>query len=187
MAGAILEPTSWYPRYLAIMAEDSLTSRADGIETRFSLAYARSFVSEHRVALITVAISLVSLIIYRLMWYLPGLEGPAVTVQNNFVRQADAFLHGHIDMGPNGGRLEAFIELAINDGKYYIIPPPMPAIIILPGVVIWGLALNQTLVSTVIGAINSGTVYNVTRSVSKIGSPRATSGASTARPTFDAA
>ncbi len=149
------------------MAEDSLTSRADGTGTRFSLAYVRAFAGEHRVALITVAISLVSLIIYRLMWYLPGLEGPSETVQNNFVRQADAFLSGRIDMGPNGGQIESFIELAINDGKYYIVPPPMPAIIILPGVMIWGLALNQTLVSAVIGAVNSGTVYNVTRSVSK--------------------
>jgi hypothetical protein len=148
------------------MAEDTLTGRAEESRDAFSPARLISIAQDHRVALITIAVGLITLCLYRLIWYLPGLEGPQPTIYNNFVRLADSFLHGRIDIA-NGLEIEAFIEVAHNNGKQYIIPPPWPAFVVLPGVIVWGLALNQTLVSTVIGAINSSTVYNVTRGVTR--------------------
>ncbi len=94
---------------------------------------------------------------FLVYWYL----GPKDTPFISFVNLANAFLHGRIDQIPElSGRIT---EPAIRDGKFYVIPPPMPAIIILPAVALFGLALNQTLVSAILGAINASVVSRVTQ------------------------
>jgi hypothetical protein len=82
---------------------------------------------------------------------------------NNFVRLADAFLHGRLYLTEN----IPWLELAIIDGKYYIVPPPLPAILILPFVAIFGLNTNQTLVSILIGSLNASLVFLVVRTMTK--------------------
>lgn len=106
--------------------------------------------------LLTFGFFVAAFLVYRLL-------GPPETVYNNFVRLADAFLHGRIDLGGD----VPWLELIAREGKHYVIPPPMPAIVILPGVALFGLALNQTLVSAVIGAINASVVHSVVRGVSQ--------------------
>ena len=88
--------------------------------------------------------------------------GVGSTAADNFVYLADAFLHGRVHI-PYDPYLP--IEWAIKDGKYYIIPPPMPAIIILPGVLLYGLAMNQALASIVVGALNASVVTGVVRGI----------------------
>ena len=67
----------------------------------------------------------------------------APTPFNAHVLQAYAFLHGHawIDL-PN-----CCIEHAPYNGRYYQIHPPLPAILLLPFVAIWGNDTNQTIAS----------------------------------------
>ena len=76
---------------------------------------------------------------------------------NNFVRLADAFLNGRLYLKDN----ISWLELAPYQGRYYIIPPPMPAILLLPVVAIFGLATNQTLISIFFGSINVSLAFLV--------------------------
>lgn len=91
------------------------------------------------------------------IYYLTSEGGP--TAYNNFVRLADAFLHGRIYL------LEdiPWLELAEYNGKYYIIPPPMPAILILPFVAIFGLSFNQALASIFLGSLNVSIAFLIAR------------------------
>src|SRR5438093_2553883 len=84
---------------------------------------------------------------------------PGDTTFNNFVRLADVFLKGRLDIGQD----ITYLELAVKDGKFYVIPPPMPALIVLPGVALFGTALSQTLVSMIIGALTAPVVFRVLR------------------------
>jgi hypothetical protein len=90
-----------------------------------------------------------------------GLGRP--TVYNNFVRLADAFLHGRLYFTHD----IKWLELAVLNGKYYILPPPMPAILILPFVAIFGLSTNQTLASIFLGSLNISLVFLVAREMTK--------------------
>jgi hypothetical protein len=96
------------------------------------------------------------------------LEGPSQTPHNHPVRLADAFLHGRLDVA-NGEDLLGFLDFAcqpypcIEGSKYYPLEPPGTALVILPGVALFGLAINQTLVSVVTGAISAGVVYQISR------------------------
>jgi hypothetical protein len=47
---------------------------------------------------------------------------------NNFVRLADALLHGRLYLT----RDVSWLEIVPLDGRYYIVPPPLPAFLILP-------------------------------------------------------
>jgi hypothetical protein len=67
------------------------------------------------------------------VYYLTG-EGGA-TPYDNFVRLADAFLNGRLYLTADVPRL----ELVPLEGKHYVVPPPFPAILILPVVAIWEL------------------------------------------------
>lgn len=82
---------------------------------------------------------------------------------NNFVRLADAFLHGRLYLTQD----IYFLELAPVDGRFYVVPPPMPAILITPIVAIFGPSTNQTLISIVIGSVNTALAFLVARSLTK--------------------
>ncbi|MDO8614969.1 MAG: hypothetical protein Q7T33_04445 [Dehalococcoidia bacterium] len=116
----------------------------------------RAFLTRHRALIVAGAFFIVTFLVYRLL-------GAPATPYNNFVRQADAFLHGRVNLAEN----LTYLELILHDGKYYVIPPPWPAIVMLPGVILFGLALNQTLVSVVIGAVNASVVSTVVGSVTR--------------------
>lgn len=89
--------------------------------------------------------------------------GPSIF--NHPVRLADAFLHARLDVA-NAKDLP-WLDWAIYDGKYYPLEPPMTAVVVLPGVALYGLALNQTLVSVVVGALNVSVVYRLMRGLSE--------------------
>ena len=96
------------------------------------------------------------------------LDGPSPAPHNHPVRLADSFLHGRLDVA-NGKDLLGFLDFACQPypcaegSKYYPLEPPGTALVILPGVLMFGLSINQTLVSLVVGAITAGVVFQVTR------------------------
>lgn len=85
----------------------------------------------------------VSLAIYLIS---TGLKN---TLYNNHVLLADAFLHGRVWI-PNQ---PAGIDAIFYGSHWYIIEGPMPAILLLPFVAIFGLAANQVILAAVCAAI----------------------------------
>ena len=104
---------------------------------------------------------------YLLKWIIPvGLlifaftvyywtTGGEHTPYNNFVRLADAFLNKRLYL------LEdvSWLELTPIEEKHYVVPPPLPAILILPAVALFGTDFNQTLASVLFGSINVVLAY----------------------------
>jgi len=71
------------------------------------------------------------------------------TAYNNFVLLADAWLHGHVWIA----KPESWIDALPYNGHWYIINVPIPAVLLLPLVAVYGANANQTIVSVLCGAI----------------------------------
>lgn len=82
-------------------------------------------------------IALVALLIFFLS------KGP-FPGQNHFVYLADAFLHGRL--GVSGGGT-ALAEIVPFNGSYFVVYPPMPAVLLLPFVGLFGTSFDQGLMS----------------------------------------
>ena len=109
----------------------------------------------------TIVICLIFFSITCLIYFLT--KEPDPTPYNNFVRLADAFLTGRLHLTAD----LSWLELAHLEGKHYIIPPPLPAILILPVVAIWGLSTNQTLISIFFGSVNVSLAYLVAKTLTQ--------------------
>jgi len=73
-----------------------------------------------------------------------------------FVRLADAFLHGRLYL------LEApswLNELVPGGGGWYVVYPPVPAVLLMPFVAVFGLEFPQQVASCLFGAISVGLVW----------------------------
>jgi len=103
------------------------------------------------------------LAVFSLTFIIYFLTQEDPTPYNNFVRLADAFLHGRLYLTEN----ISWLELAPYQGRYYIIPPPMPAILLLPVVAIFGLSTDQTLVSIFFGSINVSMAFLVAKTLTQ--------------------
>ena len=74
---------------------------------------------------------------------------------NYFTYQAESFLHGRWDL-----RLPANLtDIVVVHGKHYIVYPPMPAIVLMPFVAIFGLNTSDILFTAVCSALNLGLLY----------------------------
>ena len=93
-----------------------------------------------------------------IVYYFTGEGSP--TPFHYFVPLADALLQGRLYLVDNISWLNELI--GIND-KYYIIFPPMPAILLIPQVAISGLEANQTLASVFWGSLNVSLVFLLMR------------------------
>ncbi|HEY7522967.1 MAG TPA: hypothetical protein VH720_04815, partial [Candidatus Limnocylindrales bacterium] len=75
-----------------------------------------------------------------------------------FVRLADAFLHGRLMV------LEApswLNELIPTDGGWYVAYPPMPGVLLVPVVAIFGTTIHQQVASSILGAVDVGLAWLV--------------------------
>ena len=72
------------------------------------------------------------------------------TPYNEQVRQAVAFLHGHTYIDAP----KAYLEAAQVGPYRYALHPPLPAIMLVPFVAIWGMATDQAIWSLFIGALD---------------------------------
>jgi hypothetical protein len=68
-----------------------------------------------------------------------------------YVRLSDAFLHGRLYLLEQPSWLN---ELIPYEGRYYVVYPPLPAVLMMPLVALVGTGLNQTLVSVFIGSLS---------------------------------
>ena len=73
-----------------------------------------------------------------------------------FVRLADAFLHGRIYLTEAPSWLN---ELVPKDGVYYVVYPPMPAVLLMPFVAIFGTGFHQQIASCLFGGIAVGLAW----------------------------
>jgi len=87
-------------------------------------------------------------------------------VYNYYVRLSDAFLHGRLYLTENPPWLNELIPWD-NNTKWYVVYPPLPAFLMMPLVAVFGLALDQTLVSLFFGALTVILAYTVARDVLK--------------------
>ena len=69
--------------------------------------------------------------------------------QNHFVYLADSFLHGRLGLSGGG---ENLAEVVPFNGDYYVVYPPMPAVLLLPFVAVWGTTFDQALLSVILAA-----------------------------------
>ena len=93
---------------------------------------------------------------FFLIFFIYFLTRANPTPHNYFVRLADAFLHFRLYLLENPPWLN---ELVPFNGKYYVIYPPMPALVSIPFVILKGLDTDQTLISILIGSLNGVLVY----------------------------
>lgn len=75
---------------------------------------------------------------------------------NNYVLLAQAFLHNHVAIDWPG----AYIDALPYRGAHYVIEAPMPAILLVPFVAVFGGA-NQTLLAAVLGAVAIGAAWEL--------------------------
>ena len=72
-----------------------------------------------------------------------------------FVPLANSMIHGHLDI-PFQPRFEELVPIS---GKYFVVFPPMPAVILIPAVAIMGLDFNQVWASVFLAALSVGLFY----------------------------
>ncbi len=90
-----------------------------------------------------ILIALISFFIFALS------KGPPPG-QNHFVYLADAFLHGRLSLSGGGISLA---EVVPQNGNYYVVYPPMPAILLLPFVALFGTSFDQSLLSIMLASL----------------------------------
>ena len=88
------------------------------------------------------------------------------TFYNYYVRLADAFLHGRLYITDNPSWLNELVPNPSGPG-FYVVYPPLPAFLMVPLVAIFGLDLNQTLVSVFFGSATVVIAFFVAKSVLK--------------------
>jgi hypothetical protein len=96
-----------------------------------------------------IIIALISLIVFLLS------KGPPPG-QNHFVYLADAFLHGRLGVTGGGTSLA---EIVPYNGNYYVVYPPMPAVLLLPLVAVFGTGFDQGLMSVFLACICVATTW----------------------------
>jgi hypothetical protein len=92
-------------------------------------------------------------------------EGHA-TYYNYYVRLADAFLHGRLYLLENPSWLNELIPAA-NNTQFYVVYPPLPAVLLMPLVAVFGISLNQTLISIFFGSLTVVLACVVAKDVAK--------------------
>ena len=85
------------------------------------------------------------------------VSGGHATPYNNFVLLAQALLGGHTWIDWPGAYIDA---LPFTDGKYYVIEAPLPAVLLMPFVAIFGSA-NQTTLSIVLAGVAIGAAWEL--------------------------
>jgi hypothetical protein len=71
---------------------------------------------------------------------------------DQYVRLADAFLHGRLYLV----NAPSWLELARDGEKGFVINPPAPTLFLIPWVAIWGLSTNQVIISMLVGSAAIG-------------------------------
>ena len=116
----------------------------------------------------TINIDKIAIFIFLAFFFITFLiyfltRDPDPTPYNNFILLADAFLNGRLYLAAD----YPVLELVHIGNKHYVVPPPLPAILSLPFVAMWGLSTNQTLISIFFGSVNVSLAYLTVRELTK--------------------
>jgi hypothetical protein len=113
--------------------------------SKVSLALLRVYqnLSSLRVHYKLLIIALISLLVFLL-----SKDSPPG--QNHFIYLADAFLHGRLGVTGGGTSLA---EIVPYNGSYYVVYPPMPAVLLLPFVALFGTTFDQGLMSILLACL----------------------------------
>ena len=120
--------------------------------------------ADRRVVLVVSMLFLLALGIYWLSATLLGRSQSPDSAYFNYL--ADAFLHGRSYLADPPGTH----DLTLYGGKWYVPFPPLPALLLLPGVAASGVAgVNTVLFGAIMGAANVVLVFLLLRSLAKRG------------------
>jgi len=108
------------------------------------------------------ALILLILFMVAFLVYLATGEGHA-TYYDYYVRLSDAFLHGRLYLLENPSWLNELIPNPSGPG-YYVVYPPLPAVLMLPFVAVFGVTLNQTLFGLFFAAATIAVAFMVAKS-----------------------
>jgi hypothetical protein len=111
-----------------------------------------------------VSLCLLLFVVAFTVYYATGEGHP--TYYNYYVRLADAFLHGRLYLTENPSWLNELVPNSSGPG-FYVVYPPLPAFLMTPLVALFGLELNQTLVSMFFGSATVVLAYFVAKDVAK--------------------
>lgn len=90
------------------------------------------------------------LFIFLISFAIFAISSGGNTPYNYFTRLADAFLHGKYYITENPSWLSELIPAGI--GKFYIVYPPLPGILLIPFVFIFGSSFPQQILAHILGA-----------------------------------
>lgn len=90
-----------------------------------------------------ILIAIISLVIFALT------KGPPPG-QDHYVWLANAFLHGKLGVSGDGIALQEIVPL---NGYYYVVYPPMPAVLLTPFVAVFGTSLDEALFSIILACV----------------------------------
>ena len=93
-----------------------------------------------------------------------GLSRYDSTIYNNYVLLADAFLHGHAWILWPG----QYIDALPWNGQHFVIEAPIPGVLLMPLVAIFGYHTNQTAFACVAAGLSVAVAWNVAR---RLGAP----------------
>lgn len=94
-------------------------------------------------------ITLVTLIVYL-------VSSPGETPYNYFTRLSESFIRGRLYVTEHPSWMNELIPIA---DKYFVVYPPMPAVILIPYVFLFGKSVSQSLFSILLGVANVGLIY----------------------------
>ncbi|MBD5655982.1 MAG: hypothetical protein IAI50_12495, partial [Candidatus Eremiobacteraeota bacterium] len=81
------------------------------------------------------------------------------TPYDNYVLLADAFRHGRVWIDWPG----SYIDALPYAGRYYVIEAPLPALLLLPAVLVRGTAVSQSLLAALLGGLATFAGYEIAR------------------------
>jgi hypothetical protein len=112
-------------------------------------------------------ILLICLILFSVAFTVYSVTGEGhPTPYNYYVRLSDAFLHGRLYLLDNPSWLNELVPNPSGPG-FYVVYPPLPAFLMAPLVAVFGLDLNQTLVSVLFGSLAVIVAFFVAKDVIK--------------------
>jgi hypothetical protein len=88
-------------------------------------------------------------------------SGLHATPYNNFVLLADAFRHGRVWIDWPG----PYIDALPYNGRYYVIQAPLPAVLLLPAVILRGTAVNQSLLAALLAGVATFAGWEICRTL----------------------
>lgn len=98
---------------------------------------------------LALAVTVIAAVVYL-------LSAPPSQPLDYFVRLADAFLHGRIYLTEAPSWLSELVPASVG---WYVPYPPMPAIVLIPFVAIFGTSVPEQMVSSATGAISVGLMF----------------------------